>query len=62
MKLNVGKRVGNMTQERCIPTNLMKSRDDYSNLDHSSEIGEYAKSDKTYLAYLSDSCYAIPGW
>jgi len=46
----------NMTQGRYIPTDSIKSGDDYSNLDHNSEIGEYVESDKTNPVCLSSSC------
>ena len=40
MKLNVGMVVSNMTQESCIPIDLMKSCDGCSNLVHYTEIGQ----------------------
>jgi len=66
VKLDVGKTVDwvvdNMTRGRCIPIDLMKSRDCYSNFDHNSKNRDYIESDKTKLAYLVGSCYAMPGW
>jgi len=50
-----------MTRGRCIPTDSMKSGDDCFNLVHNTRIGKYVESDKTNLAYLSDSCYAMSG-
>ena len=39
MKLFVGKLVDSKTQGGCIPTDSVKSGDDYPNLVHSTEIG-----------------------
>jgi len=52
MKLDVGKVVDYMTQESCIPTDYVKTGDDYSNLVHSIGTGAYIDLDKTNLAYL----------
>ena len=52
MKLNVSKVVDNMTQGSCIPTDSVKSRDDYSNFIHKLEIGAYVNSDKTNPTYF----------
>ena len=41
-----------MTQGNYIPTDSMKSGDDYSNLVHNIGVGAYVDSDKTNLAYL----------
>ena len=41
-----------MTRGRCIPTDSMKNGDDYSNLDHNSEIGEYVELDKINPTYV----------
>jgi len=50
MKPDVGKIVNgvvdNMTRGRCIPTDSMKSGDNYSNL-HNFGNGDYIESDKT---------------
>ena len=54
MKLDVSKVVDNMTQGSCIPSDSMKSGDDYSSLVHSIETGAYIDSDKTNLVYLVD--------
>jgi len=52
MKLDVGKVGDHMTRESCIPTDSVKSNDDYSSLIHSIRTGAYIDSDKTNLAYL----------
>ena len=52
MKLDVGKMVDYMTQDSCIPTDSMKSNDDYSSLVHRIAIGAYIDLDKTNPAYL----------
>ena len=52
MKLDVGKLVNHMTQGSCIPTDSMKSADNYSSLIHSIGTRLYIDSDKTNLAYL----------
>jgi len=52
IELNVGKAVDNMTQGNYIPTDSMKSGDDYSNLVHNIGVGAYVDSDKTNLTYL----------
>ena len=41
-----------MTRESCIPTDSVKSDNDYSNIVHSIGTGAYIDSDKTNLAYL----------
>ena len=51
-KLSVGKVVDSKTRGSCIPTDSVKSGDDYSILVHSTGIGAYIESDKTNLAYL----------
>ena len=50
--INVGKMVHKMTRESFFPTNLMKSRDDYSSLSHNIGTGVYIDSDKTNLTYV----------
>jgi len=52
MKLNVGSMASNITRRSCIPTNSMKSGNDYFNLDYNFEIGAYVESSKINLAYL----------
>ena len=52
MKLDVGKVVDHNTQGSCIPTDSVKSGDDYSSLVHCIRTGAYIESDKTNLAYL----------
>ena len=52
MKLDVGKVVDHITRESCIPTDSVKSGDNYSSLVHSIGTGAYIDSDKTNLAYL----------
>ena len=52
MKLDVGKVVDCMTQEKCIPSDSVKSGDDCSSLVHSIETGAYIDSEKTNLGYL----------
>ena len=49
MKLDVGKVVDCMTQGSCIPTDSVKSGNDYSILVHSIETGAYIDSDKINL-------------
>ena len=39
MKLNVGKVIDNMTRESCIPTDSVKSKDDYFSLVHNIKTG-----------------------
>ena len=50
----VGKIVDSKTRESCIPTDSVKSGDDYPIVVHSTGIGAYIDSDKTNLAYLVD--------
>ena len=52
MKLFVGKVVDSKTRGSCIPTNSLKSGDDYPNLIHNTGIGASIDSDNTNLAYL----------
>ena len=52
MKLFVGKLVDSKTRESCIPTDLVKSRDDYPILAHNTGIGAYIDSNKANLAWL----------
>ena len=52
IKLFVGKVVDSTTQGSCIPTNSMKSGDDYPNLIHNTGIEAYIDSAKTNLTYL----------
>ena len=52
MKLFVGNVIDCKTQESCIPTDSMKSRDVYPILVHNTRIRAYIDSDKTNLAYL----------
>ena len=52
MELNVGKVADHMTRDNCIPTDSVKSSDDYSNLVHNIGFGAYVDSDKTNLTYL----------
>ena len=52
MKLFVGKVVDSKTRGSCIPTDSVKSDDDYPILIHNTEIEAYIDSDKTNLAYL----------
>ena len=51
-KLFVAKVVDSKTQESYIPTDSMKSRDDFSNLIHNTGIGAYVDSNKTIPAYF----------
>ena len=62
MKLDVGKVVDHMTQESCVPTDSVKSDDDYSSLVHSIETRTDIDSGKTNLAYLVGSSYKMSGW
>ena len=62
MKLDVGKVFGHMTQGSCIPTDSMKSGDDYSSLVYNIETGAYIDLDKTNPAYLVSQSYEMPGW
>ena len=52
MKLDVGKGVDHMTWGSCIPTDSVKSNDNYSSLVHNIETMAYIDSDKTNPAYL----------
>ena len=52
MKVDVGKIFDHMTQESYIPTDSVKSRDDYSNFVHKLEIGAYVDSDKAWHTWL----------
>ena len=51
-KLNIGQVIDSMTRESYIPTDLVKSDDDYSNLVHNTRIEAYIDSDKTNLTYF----------
>ena len=51
MKLLVGKVVDSKTRGSCIPTDSVKSSDDYSSLVHSIGTGACNNSDKTNLAH-----------
>jgi len=52
MELNVGKLVDHMARGNCIPTDSVKSGNDYSNLVHNIGVGTYVDSDKTNSVYL----------
>ena len=52
MKLFVGKVVDSKTRGSYIPTDSVKSGDDYPNLVHNTRIGAYIDSDKTNMTYL----------
>ena len=52
MKLFVGKVIDSKTRGSCIPTDSVKSGDDYPIIVHSIGIKAYIDSDKTNLAYL----------
>jgi len=52
MKLNVGKVFDHMTRGNCIPTDSVKSGDDYSNLVHNIRVRAYVDSNKINPAYL----------
>jgi len=52
MKLFVGKVVDSKTRGHFIPTNSVKSGDDYPILVYNTEIGAYIDLDKTNLVYL----------
>ena len=45
MKLDVSKVVDRMTRESCIPTDSVKSGNDYFNLTHSIGTGAHIESD-----------------
>ena len=62
MKLDAGKVVDYMTRESCIPTDSVKSGDDYSSLVHSFESRAYIDQDKINLTYLVGQSYEMPGW
>ena len=52
MKLDIDKVVDHMTRESGIPTDSVKSGDDYSSIVHSIRIRAYIDSDDTNLAHL----------
>ena len=52
IKHDVGKVVDYMNRESCIPTDSVKSGDDFSSHIHNIRTGGYIDSDKTNLAYL----------
>jgi len=52
MKLFGCKVIDYETRGSCIPTDSVKTGDDYLNLIHNTGIGAYIDSDKTNLAYL----------
>jgi len=52
MKLFVSKVVDSKTRGSCIPTDSVKSGDEYPILVHNTGIVAYTNSDKTNLAYL----------
>ena len=52
MKLFVGKVIDSKIRESYIPTDSVKSGDDYPIFVHNTGIGAYIDSDKTNLAYL----------
>jgi len=56
MKLDVSKVVDHMTQESCIPTDFVKSDNDYSSLVHSIGTGAHIGSDNPNSAYMIGSC------
>ena len=60
--LDVGKVVDHNPQKSCIPSDSVKSGDDYSSLVHSIGTEAYIDSDKTNLAYLVGPSYEMPGW
>ena len=55
MNLFVGKVVEHNTRGSCIPTDSMKSGDDYSSLVHSIGTGACIDSDKINSAYLVEA-------
>ena len=57
MKLFVRKVVDSKTRGSCIPTDSVKSGDDYPILIHNTGIGACIDSDKTNLAYLVGQSY-----
>ena len=52
MKLFVSKAVDSKTRWSCIPTETVKSGDDYPIIVHNTGIGAYIDSDKINLAYV----------
>ena len=56
MKLDVGNVVDHMTRESYIPTDSVKSGNDYSSHVHSIGTGAHIKSDNPNLAYMVGSC------
>ena len=52
MNLFVGKVVGSKTRGSCIPTDSIKSDDNYPNLVYNTGIGVYVGSDKTNPALV----------
>jgi len=61
MKLDVGKVVDHNTQGSCIPTDSVKSGDDYFSLVHSIRTGAYIESDNPNSAHKVGSCCTWPG-
>ena len=55
MKLDVGKVVDHMTQESCIPTDSVKSGNDYSSLIHSIGTGTHIESDNPNSVHMIGS-------
>ena len=52
MKLDVGKVIDHMTRESCIPTDYVKSGNDYSSLIHSIGTRAQIESDTPNSAYM----------
>jgi len=52
MKVDIGKVYDHMTRRSCIPTDSVKSGDDYSSFIHNIVTGAYIDSDKTNPTYL----------
>jgi len=56
MKPDVGKAVNHITQKSCIPTDSVKSGNDYFSLVHSIETGADIESDSPNSAYIIGLC------
>ena len=56
MKLDVGMVVDHMTRENCIPTDSVKSDNDYSSLINNIGTGAHIESDNRNSTYMVGSC------
>ena len=55
----VERMVDNITRERCISTDSIKSEEGFANFNDYSGHGDFIESEKISKAYLIGSCYSL---